>query len=191
MESGDFIISGRVLTRYCGPGGEVTVPWGVTRIGANAFSNCSAVTAVHLPDSVLGIDNHAFYRCAGLRRVDFPPFLKEIGYAAFRGCGALEQVLLPDPVRELAFNVFSDCRALRRAVLPAELTQLEAAFVDCSSLESIEIAAENPHFYTVDGVLFSRDGALIRYPPQKKRRHTMCRRAYAGSLTARLSNARI
>lgn len=38
---------------------------------------------------------------------------------------------------------------------------------DADSLRHIEIHNDNPNFRSVDGVLFSKDGTLIKYPPQK------------------------
>ena len=38
----DFIIENGVLTKYVGPGGDVTIPEGVTSIGDNAFYGCKS-----------------------------------------------------------------------------------------------------------------------------------------------------
>lgn len=44
----DFVIENGVLTKYNGPGGEVTIPEGVTEIGLQAFGDCENLT-IHAP----------------------------------------------------------------------------------------------------------------------------------------------
>ena len=56
----DFVIKNGVLTKYVGPGGDVTVPEGVTSIGDSAFRCCSRLTSITLPDSVTSIGDWAF-----------------------------------------------------------------------------------------------------------------------------------
>ena len=47
----DFVIedNGR-LTAYHGPGGEVTIPEGVLKIGEGAFAGCAVLTGVTVPE---------------------------------------------------------------------------------------------------------------------------------------------
>ena len=44
----DFVIENGVLTKYNGPGGDVTIPEGVTEIGSSAFDGCKKLT-IHAP----------------------------------------------------------------------------------------------------------------------------------------------
>ena len=44
----DFVIENGVLTKYNGPGGDVTIPEGVTEIGGSAFDGCKKLT-IHAP----------------------------------------------------------------------------------------------------------------------------------------------
>ena len=39
----DFIIENGILTKYQGPGGDVVIPDGVTRIDSFAFSDCTCL----------------------------------------------------------------------------------------------------------------------------------------------------
>lgn len=48
----DFVIEDGVLTEYTGSGGDVTIPAGVTKIGWGAFSGCTGLTSVTIPESI-------------------------------------------------------------------------------------------------------------------------------------------
>ena len=65
----DFVIENGVLTKYNGPGGEVVVPEGVTKIGNGAFSGCTNLTRVTLPVSVAEVGYRAFYGCSDLTQM--------------------------------------------------------------------------------------------------------------------------
>lgn len=62
----DFVIEKGVLKKYTGPGGDVVIPDGVTRIGKEAFKECENLTGIVIPDSVTSIGREAFYYCSNL-----------------------------------------------------------------------------------------------------------------------------
>ena len=62
----EFVIETGALTRYKGPGGDVTIPKGVTKIGRWAFEGCTGLTSVTIPEGVTEIGRHAFYGCKKL-----------------------------------------------------------------------------------------------------------------------------
>ena len=62
-----FLIEEGVLKKYNGPGGEVSVPAGVTAIGSKAFMECDSLTRVKLPEGVTSVGEQAFMYCQNLR----------------------------------------------------------------------------------------------------------------------------
>ena len=54
-------------------------------IPENAFSACSSLTEVILPDELEVIERNAFGNCSELREISFPPHLEKIGDYAFMG----------------------------------------------------------------------------------------------------------
>jgi len=78
---------------------SVTIPNSVTSIGKSAFSYCSGLTSVTIPNSVTGIGNYAFRGCTGLTSVTIPNSVTSIGNYAFYGCSGLKVLtcLAPNP----------------------------------------------------------------------------------------------
>ena len=119
---------------------QVSVQKGVTSIGRNAFSGCTALTAVSLPDSLTAIEKLAFADCSALQELSLPGKLTKIGDSAFFGCAALTSVTIPDSVTELGDSAFSGCRSLRHALLPDGISgMLSFTFKDCIALVQISI----------------------------------------------------
>ena len=61
----------------------------VTGIGASAFSGCTGLTSISIPDGVTGIDAYAFSDCTGMISVTIPDSVTSIGNSAFSGCTGL------------------------------------------------------------------------------------------------------
>ena len=80
----------------CSKLASVTIPNSVTSIGNYAFSDCFGLTSVTIPNSVTSIGNNAFYGCRGLTSITIPNSVTSIGYQAFRNCSGLKKVIVKD-----------------------------------------------------------------------------------------------
>ena len=69
-----------------------SVAYSVTSIGYDAFSGCSGLTSVTIPNSVTSIGSNAFSGCSGLTSVTIPNSVISIGVYVFENCTGLTSV---------------------------------------------------------------------------------------------------
>ena len=90
--------------------GSVTIPatvtyggvtYSVTKIGDNAFSYCSGLTSVTIPNSVTTIGSSAFAGCTGLTSVTIPNSITSIGNYTFSNCSSLASIEIPNSVTSI------------------------------------------------------------------------------------------
>lgn len=137
--SGDFELSGGILTKYNGSGGHVVIPDGVSYIANQAFSGCQNLTSVAIPDSVTGIGQEAFYHCANLTSVTMGTRVSSIGSFAFAGCSSLADIVLSESLTSLGTSAFLSCSSLTRITLPARLQSIGSSCFSYSGLTAIAI----------------------------------------------------
>lgn len=103
---------------------SVTLPDTVTEIGYGAFLYCSGLTSITLPDGVTSIGERAFEGCSKLATLEFPDELTEIKSSAFMSSGLTSLDLSGTKVRNIEYNAFACTEALGKAVMPATLETL-------------------------------------------------------------------
>ena len=119
---------------------RVDLPELLTGIEPRAFENCSALLEIEIPDGVKVIKNSAFRHCKSLKNISFSKGLSDIEPFAFYGCSKLERVELPASLSSIGSNAFQSCTSLETVTIPEGISRIEDwSFADCSSLSTVNL----------------------------------------------------
>ena len=78
--------------------------YSVASIGDKAFTYCSGLTSIVIPNSVTSIGDYAFYGCSGLTSIVIPNSVASIGNWTFYGCTSLKNLHIADGEGTLALG---------------------------------------------------------------------------------------
>ena len=107
---------------------------GVKSIGSSAFSNCSGLTSITIPNSVTSIGNYAFRSCSGLISIKVEDGNPK--YDSRNNCNAIIQksnnslivgcknTVIPNSVTNIGEYAFSECYGLTSITIPNSVTSI-------------------------------------------------------------------
>ena len=132
-----------------------SVTYSVTSIGEYAFSFCSGLTSVTIPNSVTSIGVLAFYNCSGLTKVNITDiaawcniqfednnFSNPLFSAKHLYVNDVEvtDLVIPNSVTSIGSSAFGGCTGLTSVTIPNSVTSIGgSAFSGCSGLTSVTI----------------------------------------------------
>ena len=116
--------SGSGLFQGCTNLASVTFGTAVANIGNSAFSECTGLPGIVIPNSVTNVGPGAFQDCLNLTNVAIGTNVISIGNNAFFGCTGLATVAIPDSVISIGSEAFMGCSRLTSATIGAGVTNL-------------------------------------------------------------------
>ncbi len=167
---------------------EVVLNEGLLEIAEYAFADSYGIKKVEISSTVNKIHNSAFYHCKNL---EFISVDEDNDYYSNDEYGALfdknktkiykypssapyESYVIPDSVTQKYFEwygptlrAFEDLKYLKEITIPASMEDLSS--YGFSFFEKINVSPDNPYYTSVDGVVYSKDGTVLkRYPGASK-----------------------
>ena len=139
--------------------GDITIPnsvryggktYTVTGIDYKAFSYCTGLTSIVIPNSITTIEDNAFQGCSGLSNIAIGKSVNSISYSAFSGCSGLKSITVAND------NTYYDSRNNCNAIIQTSVNSLvlgcqntvipnsviiigNSAFEGCAELRSVNI----------------------------------------------------
>ena len=142
----------------CYKSGEVIIPdkidysgitYTVTSFKDRAFSGCSGMTTLIIPNTITTVKDYCFSRCTGLKTITIPSSLTSISRSAFYMCH-LEQIIVEEG--NAVYDSRNNCNAIietaydrlyigcKNTIIPNGIKEIgEFAFDQCNDLTSIVI----------------------------------------------------
>lgn len=109
----------------------------ITSIGWSAFSGCSNITSIIIPNGVTSIENWAFANCSSLECISIPDSVKSIGISAFDGCSSLKNIVIPNSVTSIGVQAFDNCNGLESITISNNVKSISIR--ECPNLTNIQI----------------------------------------------------
>ena len=145
---------------------KVVIPDNVRDIGHHCFQGCTVLTYIKLPEGISRIEDGMFYCCTSLETFEIPSSVKEIGRSAFERTKLSAELIIPDGVTAIGDYAFGGCSYLTKVSIGKNVTTIGVnPFASCTRLCTIEVAADNATFASIEGILYNKqETMLISYP---------------------------
>ena len=124
------------------PFGYTSAPWGYEGVARG-------VNKIEIKEGITSIGDYAFYEMDEYS-IGGPP------------ATVLTSISIPDSVTSIGDFAFFGCSGLTSVSIPGSVTSIgKSIFEFCYDLTNINVAAANPSYSAVDGVLFNKDQTVL------------------------------
>ena len=173
-------VLGSVAFWSCSKLKEVSLPGSISKAENGVFSGCNRLQSVSIAADhpYFEVKDSVLFSRPDHRLIWYPAAKKDKEYQVPDGTEIIEShafhsskinsVVLPESMREIGWFAFFECNGLKKINLPKAISSLEGIFFSCEKIATIDIPKDHPVLKSVDGVIFTRDSALVLYPVGKK-----------------------
>ena len=162
-EDSAMIILGISAFSYCSSLEGITLPETLKEIGDSAFHSCTNLKSISIPENVMKIHSYVFEFCETLETVEFVrnSNLRYLGSAVFEYCKSLKEIVLPEGVKKIRSNLFRACFKLESVtIMASDLICIENdAFHDNNSLKAVIFYGTEEQWANVE-ISTTRNGSL-------------------------------
>ena len=112
-QSDGVVYAGKVAYTYKGDmpkNTKILLRQDTKSISRYAFSDCTNLTDIVIPNSVNRIDVGTFWRCTSLKSITIPNSVISIGSKAFSDCTNLSDIIIPDSITYIASDAFKNTK---------------------------------------------------------------------------------
>lgn len=139
---------------YCTTLKEVIIPNSVKSIGESAFYNCKVMKNVTLPKLVTNVPNRAFCNCYALKKVSISKDTIEIGPESFQNCSTLEFINIPQSLEKIGSSAFFGCESLKDITIPNTVFEIGVNPFAGSGIK--KIICESKQYETDENALYNK-----------------------------------
>lgn len=158
INSSSTTVTVRKPTNYNGwsgfttPSGNLSIPssvthsgtsYTVTAIGDYAFTNCTDLTSVTIPNTITTIGQYAFSSCSGITTATIGNAVTSIGNGAFSGCSNLSSLTIGSSVTTIGQYAFFGCSSLTSVTIPQSVTSIGIGAFQSCGLTTVNYNATN------------------------------------------------
>ena len=156
----------------------IEIPEEITTFNNYAFRNCTSLEKINISENVTKIASGTFTGCTALKEINVDEnnakytsidgilFDKNKTKLEYYPCAHGIDYDIPETVLDISSEAFRGNKNLVRVSIPSQISKIDSImFLGCSSLSRIDVAENNAHFVSVDGVLYDKEKSkLIVYP---------------------------
>lgn len=117
-------------------------------IGDYAFSGCSLLPEINLPDNIINIGKYAFSRCSSLKDVTIGRGIASLPEYVFSSCTSLPSIFIPSNITSINDYAFKGCTSLEDVTFEQNL-RVPQTFADWTSTNHTNNSSSS-HEYSID-----------------------------------------
>lgn len=152
---------------------DVIIPDDVEVICAYAFYKCRYIGDIRCGNGIKVIEDHAFYLSGSDGNFILPEGLETIGDYAFQEC-SINSLTIKCNSSVFKSDAFSEVYSGPiNVIIGSKVDDVTTFPLFAYDLENIIVEAENKHYSSADGVLFSKDGKILLRCPKRKKDYTI------------------
>lgn len=152
---GTYSSSSKGTTSYCSCITAVGDMSGITFVPERAFTACSKIEKITIPDNVNAIGGYAFFNCHSLSKINIPLNVTTIKERTFFSCG-LTDIVIPNGVTTIENGAFALSLAnVPSLVIPASVTSigLDNPFYSNTPTNMLSVASGNTKYQIINNCL--------------------------------------